>query len=82
MDIEIRFGPWTLSAGLWQTADLEAELEREQAEDDDDAGRPGAGAADRGLDLSTDRDSTDRGAYDVGTVIDSEYPESRRTGFA
>ena len=80
MDIRVEIGPWTFSAGLWQTRDLEDELDEDgDLGADDDEGRTHAGAADRGLDLSTERDTTDRAAYDAGTVI--EQDDRRRTGF-
>lgn len=70
MDITVNLLGWCLAVDISPTADHL-----------DDEGRPGAGAADRGLDLSTDRDPTERQDYAAGTLIDSEYPESRRTGF-
>lgn len=78
MEVKLEALGWTLSFWLGQTHDLEDE-EDGTGQGDDDEGRPGAGAADRGLDLSTDRDTTDRPHYDAGTVIEQE---DRRTGFA
>lgn len=76
MEVKVEVLGWTLSFWLGQTGDLD-----EDPEGDDDPRGPGAGAADRGLDLSTTIDTGDHDSFDVGGWTPAER-EDRRTGFA